>query len=79
MSAEVVRLNVPYNHIMVTIEDLYGRAKKGEILDMAIAAITKDGDIVTGVITNKHVFTLLGAVTEVSRKIEDEIILGRIE
>jgi phage head maturation protease len=72
-SSKVVRLNTTSNNLLATLEDLTERVKQGDIDGFAVAAVTKDGHVLTGSCYDDQIYTLLGAVVDLRRTIEDDI------
>ena len=69
----IVYIDTGPNTIKATVSELNKRAKRGDFVSLAVIGITKDNQIVQGVVVGERVFTLLGAVEHVKFCVEAEI------
>ena len=76
MGKKVEYINCAHNNIFKTIEHLAEIHKKDNLVAIAVAAVDKNGNCVTGYIDDDEIFALLGGITFLQRRIlknvEDE-------
>lgn len=73
MAGEVIRLGTKPNNMICTVEELLNWCKLGEVDALAVCAVTAEGNILSAVIADTAVFSLLGAVTELQHIVIDKI------
>ena len=59
----------PVPEVVSLLEDMLARAKTGELRTAAIACATSDGCILTGYVVQDSLFTTMGALAYLSRRV----------
>ena len=59
----------PDEEVVALLEDMLARAKSGELRTAAIASATSDGHILTGYVVKDSLFTTMGALAHLSRRV----------
>ncbi len=73
MSDKIIKIGTTPNNMLATVEDLAQWIKDGKVAALAICAIDKDNDVLSAIVADTALFTLLGAVTDMQRTITDKI------
>jgi len=71
--SKVIHLNTKNNEMLMSIDDLVGFIKRGEITSLAVFGVTREGNILDYLFAENDVFTMLGACHHIGNKIEELI------
>lgn len=64
-----IKPDEPVPEVVSLLEDMLARAKSGELRTACIASATSDGCIMTGYTVKDHLFTTMGALAYLSRRV----------
>lgn len=59
----------PDEEVVALLEDMLARAKSGELRTAAIAGATNDGCVISGFVVKDSLFTTIGALAYLSRRV----------
>jgi len=68
----VFYLNNSKNNIKLTLEDLIKQADEGEIVSLAIAAVDREGNSISGYVAEDYIFTLIGSIAAIKQYLINE-------
>lgn len=62
--------------VWIVLNTMFELAEAGHLNGIAVAATLHDGCVSTAYVTGENVFTLMGAIKQVARRVESEVPTG---